>query len=80
MVELALGAALGTLVTILLRPKHLAQKALDEAQEVYEKTRLIADEAKEVLRKTQMIEQRLLGEGITEEDRARILASLPDRI
>lgn len=80
MVEFALGAALGTLVTILLRPRHSAQKALVEAQKVYEKTLRVAEEAKEVLRRTQMIEQRLLGAGISEEDRAKILASLPDAL
>ena len=80
MVEFALGAALGTLVTILLHRQHPAQKALDEAQKVYEKTRLLADEAKQVLRRTQEIEQHLLGAGITEADRDRILASLPDAL
>jgi len=61
MVEFALGACLGTLVTILLRPKHQAQKALDEAQKVYKMTKAVADQAHDILRQTKDVEQRILG-------------------
>jgi hypothetical protein len=77
MVELALGIVLGILMTLMFyRPSQ------QDIREAYQRSKKVAEEAHDALEQIKVVERRIVQRitSMTQEERDKILASIPDAV
>ena len=77
MVELALGIVLGILMTLMFyRPSQ------QDIREAYQRSKKVTEEAQEALEQIKEVEQRIVQRisSMTQKERDKILASIPDSV